>query len=211
MTKASSRRSPRQERSRLTYDAIVEAAAQVLETRGYTESTTNHIADRAGVSIGTLYQYFANKDELLNAVAHRHLADVAVTMGPLIDALHEDPPQPPEAMLERFLRAMLELHRVRPNLHRALRDEIGRLVEFRASVDSLEDAFGEQVAEYLTREGVVSPHHRTVGRLIVTAVDAMAHQWIADHDRREDDDVFLRSAIELLAPGLALMTSTPPQ
>ena len=52
-------------------DAIIEAAAQVLERRGYQGATTNRIAERAGVSVGTLYQYFNNKDEIFNALIER--------------------------------------------------------------------------------------------------------------------------------------------
>ena len=63
------RKRPLQERSRSTVDVVLEAAAQVLERDGYTATTTDLIAERAGVSIGTLYQYFPNKDAILLALA----------------------------------------------------------------------------------------------------------------------------------------------
>jgi AcrR family transcriptional regulator len=59
------RRIPKQRRSRATVDAIVEAAAHLLAARGWEASTTNHIAERAGVSIGSLYKYFPNKSSIL--------------------------------------------------------------------------------------------------------------------------------------------------
>jgi AcrR family transcriptional regulator len=65
------RRKPSQERSRRAVDAIIEASAQVLERRGYHGATTNRIAERAGVSVGTLYQYFNNKDDIFNALIER--------------------------------------------------------------------------------------------------------------------------------------------
>ncbi len=67
------RRSPRQARSRATWEAIVEAAAQILERRGPAGFNTNEVAERAGVSIGTLYQYFADKHAILAAAARREL------------------------------------------------------------------------------------------------------------------------------------------
>src|SRR5579871_2625632 len=67
------RRRPRQARSHATLDAILEAAAQILERRGVGGFTTNHVAERAGVSIGTLYQYFADKDAVLLAALRREL------------------------------------------------------------------------------------------------------------------------------------------
>lgn len=65
------RRKPSQARSIKAVEAIIEASAQVLERRGYQGATTNRIAERAGVSVGTLYQYFNNKDEIFNALIER--------------------------------------------------------------------------------------------------------------------------------------------
>jgi AcrR family transcriptional regulator len=71
------RRSPRQARSRATWEAIVEAAAQVLERDGPEGFNTNAVAERAGVGIGTLYQYFPNKHAILLAAARRDLGETA--------------------------------------------------------------------------------------------------------------------------------------
>jgi len=68
------RRRPRQARSRATYDSILEAAAQVLARDGAAALTTNRVAERAGVSIGTLYQYFPDKAAIVLAAARRELA-----------------------------------------------------------------------------------------------------------------------------------------
>lgn len=67
MTKA--RRSPRQQRARSTVDAILEAATRILEAGE--AFTTNHVAERAGVSVGTLYQYFPDKAAILHALGAR--------------------------------------------------------------------------------------------------------------------------------------------
>lgn len=61
------RRHPRQSRARATVEAIEEAASQLLERGDECRFTTNHIAERAGVSIGSLYEYFADKDDILHA------------------------------------------------------------------------------------------------------------------------------------------------
>ncbi|HQR90961.1 MAG: TetR family transcriptional regulator [Caulobacter sp. 12-67-6] len=70
------RRSPRQARAEATVEAIFDATFQLLEAGGLERLTTNHIAQRAGVSIGTLYQYFGGKQEILAAMAQRR-AEVA--------------------------------------------------------------------------------------------------------------------------------------
>jgi AcrR family transcriptional regulator len=65
------RRRPKQARARATAEAIIEATAQILEKHGEAAFTTNRIAEKAGVSIGSLYQYFPNKHAILRALAMR--------------------------------------------------------------------------------------------------------------------------------------------
>jgi AcrR family transcriptional regulator len=71
------RKSPVQARSAASVDAILQATIQVLLTVGKERLTTTRVASRAGVSVGTLYQYFPNKSALLQAVLKRHLNEVA--------------------------------------------------------------------------------------------------------------------------------------
>jgi len=70
------RKRPQQRRSRITIDTLFEATIQVLLANGLDKVTTIQIADRAGVSIGSLYQYFPNKRALLAAVVKRHVSEV---------------------------------------------------------------------------------------------------------------------------------------
>jgi AcrR family transcriptional regulator len=71
------RKSPVQARSATTVEAVLAATVQVLLTVGKERMTTTRVASRAGVSVGTLYQYFPNKSSLLQAVLKRHLGEVA--------------------------------------------------------------------------------------------------------------------------------------
>ena len=75
------RRVPRQRRASDTVEIILEAAAQVLEAGGLPAFTTNAVAQRAGVSIGTLYQYFANKDVLIVALARQEVRNALQSVG----------------------------------------------------------------------------------------------------------------------------------
>lgn len=83
------RRRPRQARSQLTYDSILQAALDVLARDGAGRLTTNRVAERAGVSIGTLYQYFPDKTAILLAAARREAAGAGFLSGQraLIEAL----------------------------------------------------------------------------------------------------------------------------
>ena len=71
------RKLPIQARALTTVDAIFDATIQVLTRQGSGQLTTTRVADRAGVSVGTLYQYYPNKHALLYAVLQRHLARMA--------------------------------------------------------------------------------------------------------------------------------------
>lgn len=70
------RRIPTQARARASYEAILEAAFQILDDEGLDRLNTNLVAERAGVSIGTLYQYFSNRDEILAELGQRAAASV---------------------------------------------------------------------------------------------------------------------------------------
>jgi AcrR family transcriptional regulator len=111
------RKAPKQLRSGETFEAIVEAAAHILSTEGPSRLTTNRVAKRAGVSIGSLYQYFPNKQAIVRALVERELARAAL----LRPALLDDPAQP----LALRMRAAVDWHfdvRVEdPALSRALR------------------------------------------------------------------------------------------
>src|SRR4029077_20540269 len=74
------RKSPVQARSAASVEAILEATIQVLLDAGKERLTTTRVALRAGVSVGTLYQYFPNKSALLQAALKRHLDEVSVAI-----------------------------------------------------------------------------------------------------------------------------------
>src|SRR4051812_42756579 len=65
------RRVPKQARSRSIVESIVEATSHVLHLRDYESASTNQVAEKAGVSVGSLYQYFPNKDSILDLLASR--------------------------------------------------------------------------------------------------------------------------------------------
>lgn len=65
------RKKPQQKRSEITNDAILEAAAHILTEEGYSQLNTNYIAEKAGVSIGSLYQYYPNKEAIVATLIER--------------------------------------------------------------------------------------------------------------------------------------------
>ena len=106
------RKSPVQARSAASVDAILEATIQVLLGIGKERLTTTTVAMRAGVSVGTLYQYFPNKSALLQAVLSRHMNDVAERVEMACAAQHGKPVEAmSEPLVTEFLKA--KMHDVR--------------------------------------------------------------------------------------------------
>jgi AcrR family transcriptional regulator len=110
------RRKAKQERSRATVDAVLEAAARVLAERGYAAATTTRLADTAGVSIGTLYEYFANREEVFDALIRRELDALVV----IVRSQDLDPGL---SLIDKFVRligAAMASMRYGPELFRSL-------------------------------------------------------------------------------------------
>jgi AcrR family transcriptional regulator len=111
------RRTPQQSRARATVDAILTAAAQILETREREEFTAKRVAEVAGVSIGSLYQYFANKQEVLDALAERYGAGVEASLSGEIERSTR---LPLREAVRGCIERVVEMHRRNPSLHPTL-------------------------------------------------------------------------------------------
>ncbi len=118
-TRRSPRKKPAQERSKETVRALLQAAARILEQEGYERTSVNRIADVAGVSVGSLYQYFPTKEALVAAVAHKLSDDMLAVFQ---DGLHEDAMLPfhdaVRAVVVRTVRAFRVNPRLRQNHRR---------------------------------------------------------------------------------------------
>ena len=84
-------RKPKQERSKATYDAIVEAGFICVAARGTSGTSTRHIADEAGIGVGSLYEYFTNKEEIFQTMNERLVVEVAAMLRPLAAQLARMP------------------------------------------------------------------------------------------------------------------------
>src|ERR1700735_4266843 len=116
-----------QERSRSTVDALLEATTRVLIREGYDKASTNRIAEVAGVSVGSLYQYFPSKEALVAAVIERHPQEIMQTVrGEMADVMS----QPLEQAVRKLVAIAVKAHRVNPRLHRVVAEQIPRVGKF---------------------------------------------------------------------------------
>lgn len=97
---------PRQARSKATFSALVEACALILPVNGYAGTTTNHIAETAGVGISSLYEYFPGKDAIIAQVAEERGASILMKFAVQAQAIWG---APPSQLMERWLFAIYEV------------------------------------------------------------------------------------------------------
>ncbi len=122
----SPRRRPRQARAQATVDAIVKATARVLVDEGYDRASTNRIAQAAGVSIGSLYQYFPSKEALVAALVESHQEGMRAR---LAAALENERPETLEQRARVLVEALLLAYRVDPRLDHVLCQEVPKVGE----------------------------------------------------------------------------------
>lgn len=167
------RKQPSQGRSVATVSVILEATAHILVTEGYEHLNTNRVAERAGVSIGSLYQYFPNKQALLSALRQRHAQDMQSLVNELTEqALSQTLPQ----AIRTLVGAVGAAHRLQPRLHQVLEQEVPRQTQ-QAVPTEWETTLRLKLQAYLA-------HHQTqltvgdvsvASLVLVRLVDALIH------------------------------------
>lgn len=134
VAKGGRRESAKQERVERRRSEILRAAVELFQEQGYHSTTTHAVADRAGISVGLIYQYFGNKEDLLRAAIVDILADFRDRVPEAMDAAGDDP----EARLRKGFRALIEVIDAKPEatvlsyresmtLSREGRDELKKL------------------------------------------------------------------------------------
>jgi AcrR family transcriptional regulator len=141
------RKLPQQDRSRLTVEAILEATTHILTQEGYDKANTNRIAERAGISIGSLYQYFPNKESLMAALMEQHSNEIAQLMESKLKDLSD---APLEIAIPALIKAVIAAHAINPCLHQVLSEEIPRS-ERSQQVQKADERIGELLRVYLAR------------------------------------------------------------
>ena len=167
------RKAPRQQRSRVTVDVIVEAATRVLARRGWARFTTNEIAAVAGVSVGSLYQYFPNKLAIAEAIRQRHLDEVLVALSGAGD---DNEAIPLDQRAARFADGVIAAHSVDEALHRVLLDEVPLVA--RSSYAEFEAQYQRRyralIAASAGANGAAGDDE-TAARVLSSAVEGVVH------------------------------------
>jgi AcrR family transcriptional regulator len=161
------RRRPRQARAQATVDAIIQATARVLIEDGYDRASTNRIAQAAGVSIGSLYQYFPSKEALVSALVDEHVS----RMLSVVEQAAEGAPSDLPGNTRRLMESMISAYRIDPRLHHVLCQEVPKIGELKR-IYEFEQKLAEQVRGRLhtLRHEI---RHQDIDRAVFLLVNAI--------------------------------------
>lgn len=149
-TPISPRKQPRQARSTATVEAILEAAARILESAGLAAFNTNAVAEKAGVSVGSLYQYFPAKSALLAALIRRERDSLMAAIA------HEEAlatSSDLKAVLHGYIRAAVRHQLARPRLASSL-EYAEAMLPLDTETAAMRDSIADSIAKVLQRHGI---------------------------------------------------------
>lgn len=170
-------RCPKQNRSKATVAVIVEAGTRILAEEGWAAFNTNAVAAKAGVSVGSVYEYFNNKQSLIDAITDAHLPAAEKLLGAACDQLSV--PIKIDEIVDLLIEGFVTIHEANPPLHRTLSSEVPLSNATKYSVHTLRlgiiDVVSRALAPHLPAPGVAA-------QLLVDTVDTVTHRWLVEDD-----------------------------
>jgi AcrR family transcriptional regulator len=183
------RKRPKQGRAIATVDAILQAAAYILQRYGWDGFTTNLVAERAGVNIGSLYQYFPNKQAIVAELQRRHVQRARQTL----------PAPEPGKTLAEYLRVMIEAgvkeHQVDPALHRVFAEQLPRSSRINAREGAPDT---ERAWEMTTAPLTQVPDFELASFISTTAAHAVIHEAAISRPELLQHPLFVEELVTLL-------------
>jgi AcrR family transcriptional regulator len=171
-------------RAELTRERILSAAAHVFTEYGYAAGTTNRIAERARCSIGSLYQYFPNKDAILGELLTRHLDDGVAGQAPLGDGSEQ---VGLDEVVRTMVRAAIANHRDDPRLLRLLIEEAPMGDDVLRRIEEHQRARVDALQRFLVRHDEVRISDTdAAARILTMMVEIVVHALSATPDRLDD-------------------------
>jgi AcrR family transcriptional regulator len=192
------RKTPRQPRAHETRARILGSAAAVFAEHGYAAGTTNRIAAEAAMSVGSLYQYFPNKDAILVELVRHHMhAGTQAVLGAL-----DQVPRPHDAfslavVVRAVVAAMVAVHVEDRRLHRVLFEESPRPAALLVEIHALEDTAVAAAAEWLGPVVRDDVDLELTARIVTVTIESLVQRLVAS-DRPHDVEAFVDECTALV-------------
>jgi len=203
-TGVSSRKTPRQARSNELVAAVLDAAIQVLEAEGAQRFTTARVAERAGVSVGSLYQYFPNKA----AILFRLQSDEWRRTSALLRDILEDRARPPSARLRALVHAFIRSECEEAAIRIALNDAAPFYREAPEAAEARAES--AQIVQHFLRESAprrTDAERRLAGDVMKTALSAAGSSFSALPRTAQEIHGYAEAVADMLCAYLALLES----
>jgi AcrR family transcriptional regulator len=181
-------RKPVQERSQATFEAIIEATAQILERDGLAGLSTNRVARVAGVSVGSLYQYFPDKQALVEEVRSRFAARFQSRLLELVGRL---PGLGLRQAIREWVVTLVDLHAESPGVHNAV--GTGSPDDARAPLAGVVKGFLDAHAAEVRR-----PDRELAARLLIDTAESLVHNTALREPERLRDGAWVEEVCDLL-------------
>jgi AcrR family transcriptional regulator len=190
------RKAPTQARAQATVEAILAATKKVLVKDGYEAASTNRVAEVAGVSIGSLYQYFPSKASLLSELIQRHMSRMFEVMA---TTAQQGETSSIEEAARTIIRAVFAAHRVNPKLHRVLVEQMARLGTFE-SFDAFETQTQALAEQFLaSHRAELRPRNvKVAARVAVLAVRGVTLWTLLRNPEQLDDEEFIDEITDMV-------------
>lgn len=194
--KTTPRKEAVQDRSKSTVDAILRATARILVKEGYEHTSTNRIAEMAGVSIGSLYQYFPNKEAIVAALLERHTTDMTRL---LTEAASQAVTWPLERAVRHIIEAMIDAHRVDPQLHKVFVEQLPRFGRL-DRIHTIEEQGLALVRTYLElrRREIGVDDLEMAAFVVVHAVESLTHAAVVLHPDMLQNDKLIEESTAMV-------------
>ncbi|MEY4518651.1 MAG: hypothetical protein RLZZ499_1250 [Cyanobacteriota bacterium] len=193
---AKPRKLPQQDRSRITVEAILEATARILTEKGYSKTNTNQIAELAGVSIGSLYQYFPNKESLMAALIQQHENEMVELVESKLNHLFNTPL---EEAIPQLVKAVIAAHAINPKLHQVLNEEIPCSSK-PGQTQKINDRITNMLLKYLERwSDRLKPQKLEMTVFIFShTVESLCHAAVIEDQRYMNNEEFEQEVFRML-------------
>jgi len=200
--KTTPRKRPRQERSKVTVDTILAATARVLVKKGFDGLTTNAVAEAAGVSIGSLYQYFPSKEALVAALIEQHIEEMN---SEILNELTRVAQLPMSQAVRGVIELTIKAHAVNPELHKILTEQVPRVGRLARLIEA-DNISRRMVAGVLAarKDELAIVDVETAAFLLCTSIEAIVHRAVLLAPERLRDPRLVDEAVAMVTRYLGI-------
>ncbi len=184
MTGREQRHQPKQTRSQETFNSILASAADLFEEKGYEQTTTHQVAKAAGVSVGALYRYFADKEAIIKELYQREITDLrnlVLSEFSLTDLMGQDLNQ----LVRKTVALAFKVYSQRPGLRRVLGEQSRKIADLRELRQAQEQEMHQAVRQILAVVPAVQLPDPEVGAyMVMLFLDSLLEDYLL-HGRPE--------------------------